>query len=59
MIRHVNALSPNALFSSRTLDISTSPQHFSLGKVATGLVSVKSGLNEWRRIKKRLLKEEK
>lgn len=51
-------LSPTALFSSRTLDISTSPKHLSLGKVATGLASANSGLNEGRGIKEGLLKEE-
>jgi len=45
--------------SSRNLDISTSPNHLSLGKVATGLASVDNDLNEWREIKGRLLKEEK
>ena len=46
-----STLSPTALFSSRTLDVSTSPKHLSLGKVATGLASVNSGLNEWSGIK--------
>jgi hypothetical protein len=46
------------LFSSRALDIFTSPKHFSIGKVATGLYSVNSGLNEWRGIEARLVKEE-
>jgi hypothetical protein len=58
MIMHGNfTLSPTALLSSRTLDVCTSPKHLSLGKVATGLASVNSGLNEWRGIKDRLLEE--
>jgi hypothetical protein len=49
MIMHGNfTLSLTALLFSRTLDVSTSPKHLSLGKVATGLASVNSGLNEWR-----------
>jgi hypothetical protein len=59
MIMHGSfTLSHNALLSSRTLDTSTSPKHLSVGMVAAGLANVNSGLNEWRGITERLLKEE-